>query len=141
MHNGQQFSTSDKIIDQRNNYEKEIFNGDIGIIKFYENNEFGIEINNRIVRFSHQEIDDISLAYAITIHKSQGSEYPAVIIPLAMSHYMMLNKNLLYTAITRAKKLAIVITPPKAMIMAIKVNSQPTRRTMLFDLFSQLETQ
>ncbi len=141
MHNGQQFSTGDKIIVQRNNYEKEIFNGDIGIIKFYENNEFGIEINNRIVRFSHQEIDDISLAYAITIHKSQGSEYPAVIIPLAMSHYMMLNKNLLYTAITRAKKLAIVITPPKAMIMAIKVNSQPTRRTMLFDLFSQLETQ
>ncbi len=134
---GQRFATGDKVIVQRNNYEKDIFNGDIGIIKYYENKEFGIEFNQKIVKFKQNELDELMLAYAITIHKSQGSEYPVIVMPLAMSHFLMLNKNLIYTGLTRAKKLAVIVTQKKALIMAIKVNASPQRYTLLHSLLTE----
>ncbi|MAJ81997.1 MAG: ATP-dependent RecD-like DNA helicase [Legionellales bacterium] len=139
-YNDQRFATGDKVIVQRNNYEKDVFNGDIGTIQFLENNTFTIDFNGKLVKYKHNELDELSLAYAITIHKSQGSEYPVVVMPISMSHFMMLNKNLIYTGLTRAKQLAVIITQKKAMIMSIKVNASPQRLTLLKDLLTDLKS-
>ena len=127
----QRYAVGDKIIVQRNNYEKEIFNGDIGYITYINDSNIGINIENKPVDLKREELEDILPAYAITIHKSQGSEYPAVVIPLAMQHYMMLNKNLLYTAMTRGKELVVLLTQRKALIMAVKNTKDLTRQTNL----------
>ena len=127
----QRYAVGDKIIVQRNNYEKEIFNGDIGFITYINDSNVGINIENKPVDLKREELEDILPAYAITIHKSQGSEYPAVVIPLAMQHYMMLNKNLLYTAMTRGKELVVLLTQRKALIMAVKNTKDLTRQTNL----------
>lgn len=125
------FAVGDKIIVQRNNYEKEIFNGDIGFIDFINESTVGINIEQRPIQLKRDQLEDILPAYAITIHKSQGSEYPAVIIPLCMQHYMMLNKNLLYTAMTRGKELVVLLTQQKALIMTVKKTSDLERYTYL----------
>ncbi len=112
-----------------NNYDKEVFNGDIGTISSVdmEESELLIDFDGRDVKYDFNELDEVSLAYAASIHKSQGSEYAAVVIPLASQHYMMLERNLLYTGVTRGKKLVVIVGQPKALAMAVK-NKRSTRR-------------
>jgi len=130
---GQIFAVGDKIIQTENNYDKEVYNGDIGIIKAINEQDQEIIINfyNRDVNYDYTDLDQITLAYATTIHKSQGSEYPAVIIPITMQSYMMLRRNLIYTAITRGKKLVVIIGQKKALAMAVKDNTSSHRYSKL----------
>lgn len=124
---GYTFAPKDKVIQQINNYDKEVFNGDIGQITKLdsENQELLVKFDERIVSYDFNELDELGLAYAVSIHKSQGSEYPVVIIPFAMQHYMLLARNLLYTGMTRGKKLVVLIGQKKAIAMAVKnVNVQ-----------------
>lgn len=126
---GWSYGAGDKVIQTVNNYDKEVFNGDIGTITSIdlEESELAIEFDGRAVKYELHELDEISLAYAASIHKSQGSEYPAVVIPLAMQHYMLLERNLLYTGVTRGQKLVVVVGQPKALAMAVK-NKRAARR-------------
>ncbi len=119
---GNDFSVGDKVIQTINNYDKEVFNGDIGRIDAIDLEDGSLLINfdNRAVSYDFDELDEINLAYAITIHKAQGSEYPAVIIPICMHHYTLLQKNLIYTAVTRGKSLVIVVGEVKALAIAVK---------------------
>ena len=127
------FSVGDKVIQTVNNYDKEVFNGDLGFISAVDHvdNEITTTFDNREIKYGFGELDELDLAYATSIHKSQGSEYPVVIIPLAMQHYMMLQRNLFYTGVTRGKRLVIVIGEPKAIAMAAKNVSQRKRITKL----------
>lgn len=104
---GWEFGVGDKVLQTVNNYDKEVFNGDIGTICSIdmEESELLIEFDGRQVAYDFSELDELSLSYAASIHKSQGSEYPAVVVPLAMQHYTMLERNLLYTGVTRGKKI------------------------------------
>ncbi len=126
---GVTFSPGDKVIQTVNNYDKEVFNGDIGRIREIDTEESTllIEYDGRDVAYEFSELDEVQLAYATSIHKSQGSEYPAVVIPLAMQHYTLLERNLIYTGVTRGKKLVIIIGQPEALAMAVK-NRKVTRR-------------
>jgi exodeoxyribonuclease V alpha subunit len=133
-----EFRQNDKVIQQKNNYEKDVFNGDIGFIRDidFELQEFKVDFNDKIVTYNFYDTDEISLSYAISIHKSQGSEFKCVIIPLLTSHYMLLQRNLLYTAITRAKELAVIIGSKKAIGMAVSKNNVENRFTNLKQLLS-----
>ena len=126
---GWRFQIRDKVIQTENNYDKDIFNGDVGIVELLDTVEQQVTIHfdNRKVKYDFNELDEVSLAYAITIHKSQGSEFPAVVIPLATQHYMLLQRNLIYTGITRGKKLLVTIGQKKALAIAIR-NDRPQRR-------------
>jgi len=126
---GWQFRPRDKVIQTENDYDKDVFNGDIGqIIKIDPiEKEVTIRFDQREVIYDYGELDEISLAYAITIHKSQGSEFPVVVIPLAMQQYMLLQRNLVYTGITRGKKLVVLIGQRKALAMAVKNNKTENR--------------
>jgi exodeoxyribonuclease V alpha subunit len=126
---GWQFRSRDKAIQTENDYDKDVFNGDIGqIVKIDPvEREVTIRFDQREVVYDYGELDEISLAYAITIHKSQGSEFPAIVMPLAMQQYMLLQRNLVYTAITRGKKLVVLIGQRKAMAMAVKNNRTENR--------------
>ncbi len=126
---GWKFRPGDKVIQTENNYDKEVFNGDIGLISRIdpEEQELRVRYDAREVVYSFGELDEISLAYAITIHKAQGSEFPAVVMPLATQHYLLLQRNLVYTGITRGKKLVVVIGQPKALGMAIRNNKTELR--------------
>ncbi len=119
----------DKVMHLKNNYQKEVFNGDIGIINLINSQKRFLEVDyyQRIVKYDFSEIHEISPAYAISVHKSQGSEYPAVIVPILTQHYVLLQRNLLYTAITRAKKLVVLIGTKKALNIALK-NNKPKKR-------------
>ena len=132
-HFGSRYYVGDKVIQTENNYNKNVFNGDIGFISQIDREEGEVIINfdgNDII-YELSEFDQISLAYAITIHKSQGSEYHTVIMPILTQHFIMLNKNLLYTGITRAKKKLIMIGQKKAIAMAVKSNRVERRYSML----------
>jgi exodeoxyribonuclease V alpha subunit len=133
QHNGRKFKVNDKVIQTVNNYDKDIFNGDIGYISGIntEKSEVIINFEQRFISYSFKELDEINLAYAITIHKSQGCEYPAVIIPLSMQHFTLLERNLLYTAVTRGKKLVIIVGEKKALAIAVKKNPSINRLTQL----------
>jgi len=130
---GTTFAPGDKVIQTVNNYDKEVFNGDIGRIAGIDQDEgtLDVEFDDRLVPYDFGELDELSLAYATSIHKSQGSEYGAVVIPLAMQHYTMLERNLIYTAVTRGKKLVVVIGEPKALAMAVKNHKSHRRLTKL----------
>jgi exodeoxyribonuclease V alpha subunit len=120
---GTLFRTGDKVIQTRNNYEKEIFNGDIGHIAEITTEPVSIYVTfdgHQRVHYEPGELDELALAYAITIHKSQGSEFPAVVIPLASQHFILLQRNLLYTAITRGKRLVILVGEKRALELAIR---------------------
>jgi exodeoxyribonuclease V alpha subunit len=127
------YAEGDKVIQVVNNYDKEVFNGDIGRISAVDEEEstIRVEYDGREVLYEFGELDEIALAYAITIHKSQGSEYPAVVIPLSMHHYSLLERNLIYTAVTRAKKLVMIIGDPRALAMAIGNKRSSQRLTGL----------
>lgn len=120
---------SDKVMQIRNNYNKEIFNGDIGIVKDIDKKLYRIvvDFDGKDVLIEREEINEIALAYAISVHKSQGNEYKAVVIPLLTQHFIMLQRNLFYTALTRAKRLSCVIGSYKALHIAIK-NDKPVKR-------------
>jgi exodeoxyribonuclease V alpha subunit len=119
----------------QNNYDKDVYNGDIGIIQRINQEEAEITIlfDGKEVVYEFGELDEIVLAYATTIHKSQGSEYPVVVIPLMMQHYTMLQRNLVYTAITRGKKLVILVGQTKALAIAIKQKKDQRRWSTLKD--------
>ncbi len=119
---GWTYAPGDKVIQLINDYDKDVFNGDIGHIAAIDLEEslLTIDFDGRRVAYDFGELDAIALAYATTVHKAQGSEYPAVVIPLAVQHFTLLQRNLLYTAVTRGKRLVVLIAQPKALGMAIK---------------------
>ena len=127
------FKLGDKVMQVSNNYEKEVFNGDIGWVSniSQEDGELEVEYDGRKVVYERSELDEITLAYAVSVHKSQGSEYPVVIVPVVTQHYILLQRNLIYTAITRAKRLAILIGTKKALAIGIKNNKVEKRYTYL----------
>ncbi len=126
---GWRFGVRDKVIQTVNNYKKEVFNGDIGIVEKIDpvEQEVFVRYDDRLVTYDYGELDEVSLAYAVTIHKAQGSEFPAVVIPVAMQHYMLLQRNLIYTGITRAKRLLVVVGQKKALGLAVR-NDQSHKR-------------
>ena len=133
LYRGTTFKVGDPVMQLRNNYDKLVFNGDIGTIDDIDHDEkiMHVTVISTKITYDFTELDELALAYAITIHKSQGSEYPAVIIPIFMQHFTLLQRNLLYTAITRAKQLCILIGQSKAIAMAIKNNTGLERTTFL----------
>lgn len=136
---GRTFRINDKVMQVRNNYDKDVFNGDIGRIRRidHEDGEIVVEFDGRSVKFEFSELEQLVLAYAISIHKSQGSEYPAVVFPLLTQHFMMLQRNLLYTAVTRARKLVVIVGSKKALAIAIKNNRTQSRFSLLRDRLSK----
>ncbi len=141
-HGGYTYRSGDKVMQIRNNYDKEVFNGDIGVIRFVdmEEQELTAVFDGRDVKYDVSELDELVLAYATTIHKSQGSEYPIVVIPILMSHYVMLQRNLIYTGITRAKKILVLVGTKKALSYAVRNVTVTKRNTMLSERIRQAET-
>ncbi len=127
------FRVNDKVMQVRNNYDKEVYNGDTGRITGVENElgELSVSFDSRIVKYEYSEMDEIVPAYAISIHKSQGSEYPAVIVPILTQHYILLQRNLIYTAVTRGKKLVVLVGTKKALAIGIRNNKTTRRNTFL----------
>lgn len=127
------YRRGDKVMQIRNNYEKDVYNGDIGRITFVNTQEKCLNVNfdERQVSYDWEELDEITAAYAISIHKSQGSEYPAVVIPVMAQHYVLLQRNLIYTGVTRGKRLVVLLGEPRALNMAIKNNKMLKRHTWL----------
>jgi exodeoxyribonuclease V alpha subunit len=130
---GKLFKVGDKVLQTRNNYDKDVYNGDIGRIRTIDRElqELKIDYDGKIVSYDFTDLDEIVLAYAISVHKSQGSEYPAVIIPVLTQHYLLLQRNLLYTGITRGKKLVMLIGTKKALSIAVRNDKQQQRYTLL----------
>jgi exodeoxyribonuclease V alpha subunit len=130
---GMTFRVGDRIIQLKNDYNREVFNGDLGIVEAIDpiEQELTIRFDNRNVTYDYADLNEVALAWSITIHKSQGSEYPVVLLPIYMTHYVMLSRNLIYTGLTRAKKLAIIIGSNKAIGMAVKQVNQQQRYTRL----------
>jgi exodeoxyribonuclease V alpha subunit len=116
------FRVGDRVLQLRNNYDKEVFNGDVGRISQIdlEEGEITVEFEGRQISYELSDLDEITLAYAMSVHKSQGSEYPVVVLPLLTQHYMLLQRNLIYTAITRAKQMVVIVGTRQAMAMAVK---------------------
>ena len=135
---GTTFKIGDKVMQIRNNYDKNVFNGDIGTIESIdqENKQLKIVYFEVPIVYEFLELEELVLAYSISIHKSQGSEFDAVIVPLFMQHFTLLQRNLVYTAITRAKRFCIVIGQMRALAMAIKNNSGTERTTFLAEFLT-----
>lgn len=127
------YKEHDKVMQIRNNYDKEVFNGDIGTVESIdlEDHELFVLFDGRLVKYDVAELDELVLAYATTIHKAQGSEYPVVVMPVVMSHYKMLQRNLIYTGVTRAKKLLVMIGAKKAVGYAVRNMTVSKRNTLL----------
>jgi exodeoxyribonuclease V alpha subunit len=126
------FRARDKVMQVRNDYDKDVFNGDIGSVVHADKarGRLLVDFDGRTVRYERDELNDVTLAYAVSVHKAQGSEYQAVIMPLMTQHFIMLQRNLFYTALTRAKKLSVVVGSYKALWIAIK-NDRPVKRNSL----------
>ncbi len=133
------FREGDRVMQLKNNYEKEIYNGDQGWIREINNEEgkMWIEFDGVLKEFPFLETDQLVLAYACTIHKSQGCEFPIAILPLTVSHYIMLQRNLLYTGITRAKQMCILLGEKKALGIAVKNNKPVIRNTSLKQMLEE----
>jgi len=127
------FKVGDKVMQITNNYDKEVFNGDVGWISRIdqEDREMVIDFDGRLLNYDYSDLDEVALAYAVSVHKSQGSEYPAVILPVSTQHYPLLQRNLIYTGITRARKLVVLIGTRKALSIAIRNNKPQQRHTYL----------
>lgn len=130
---GRTFRVGDRLMQTRNNYDKDVFNGDIGRLVALDGVEqtVMIDFDGRKIGYDWMELDEVVHAFAITVHKAQGSEYPAVVMPLTMQHYLMLQRNLLYTGITRAKKLVVLVGTKKAIALAVRNNKVAQRYTAL----------
>jgi len=126
---GCSFRSGDKVMQTINDYDKDVFNGDLGFVQVVDPDaqELVVNLDGRLVNYDFGELDEIAPAYAITIHKSQGSEYPAVVIPLSTQHYLMLRRNLISTGITRGKRLVVLVGQRKALAIAVR-NSRAERR-------------
>ena len=140
---GYSFRQGDRVMQLRNNYDKEVFNGDLGYIEKVdmEDRTLFVCFDGRTVEYDVSELDELTLAYATTIHKSQGSEYPIVVMPVLMTHYVMLQRNLIYTGITRAKKICVLVGTKKALSFAIRNLSVLKRNTKLKERLNALECQ
>lgn len=140
---GYSFRQGDRVMQLRNNYDKEVFNGDLGYIERVdmEDRTLFVCFDGRTVEYDVSELDELTLAYATTIHKSQGSEYPIVVMPVLMTHYVMLQRNLIYTGITRAKKICVLVGTKKALSFAIRNLSVLKRNTKLKERLNALEGQ
>ncbi len=130
---GWTFREKDRVIQTVNNYQRDVFNGDLGVITTINrvDQELKVEFESRQVVYDFADLDELALAYVLTIHKSQGSEYPCVVIPLHTQHYMMLQRNLLYTAVTRGKQLVIIVGSKRALHMAVSRRDRQQRCTAL----------
>lgn len=130
---GRNFRVHDKVMQIKNNYDKEVFNGDIGRITRIdtENQELVISFDGRDIPYDYSDLDEIVLAYAVSIHKSQGSEYPAVIMPILTQHFVLLQRNLVYTAVTRGRKLVVMVGTMKALAIGVKNDKTQKRYTYL----------
>ena len=119
---GWTFRIGDRVIQTENNYDRDVFNGDLGVVEKINRIEQELVVNfeGRSVKYDFADLDELALAYVLSIHKSQGSEFPCVVIPLHTQHYMMLQRNLLYTAVTRGKKLVVLVGTKKALGMAVR---------------------
>lgn len=138
-HHGVKFKVNDKVMQIRNNYDKKIYNGDIGVVRSIDTEDREMVVSfseNSQVTYDFNELDELTHAFAISIHKSQGSEYSVVIVPIFTQHFVLLQRNLIYTAITRAKKLCIFIGQTKALAIALKNNKNHERITFLKDLLT-----
>jgi exodeoxyribonuclease V alpha subunit len=126
---GWTFGPGDKVMQVENDYDKDVYNGDLGFVRSVdtEAGEMLVEFDGREVAYGFGELDELVLAYAITIHKSQGSEYPAVVIPLTTQHYPMLRRNLLYTGVTRGRRLVVIVGQRRAIGIAVR-GGQSLRR-------------
>jgi exodeoxyribonuclease V alpha subunit len=133
LNGGVKYKLNDKVMQIKNNYDKNVFNGDIGRIVHIDLEDKLVKIifDDHEVEYEASELDEVVLAYATTVHKSQGSEYKIVVAPLVTQHYMMLQRNLLYTCVTRAKKIFVLIGTKKAIAMAVRNNKVTQRNTML----------
>ncbi|MFO7974888.1 MAG: ATP-dependent RecD-like DNA helicase [Candidatus Hydrogenedentota bacterium] len=129
------FGKGDKVMQLSNNYELDVFNGDVGIITVVDNEirEVQVSYDDRAVLYGFDDLDEVGLAYASTVHKAQGSEYPAVVMPMVTEHYLLLQRNILYTAVTRASKLVVIVGDPKAVRLAVRNIRQTKRNTRLAD--------
>ena len=130
---GHAYSVGDKVMQIQNNYDREVYNGDIGIVQALdtEEEELVVDFDGRDVAYPYGELDELVLCYATTIHKSQGSEYPAVVMPLSMQHYLMLERRLVYTGITRGKRLVVLVGQKRALAMAVKGGKRGRRWSKL----------
>jgi exodeoxyribonuclease V alpha subunit len=137
------YRPGDRVMQLRNNYDKDVYNGDMGTITALDpiDQEVTVLFDNREVQYNFLELDELTHAWAVSVHKSQGSEYPAVVLPLLTSHYMMLQRNLLYTAITRARRLVVLVGQPKAIAIAINNNKVAERYTGLTERLSRMTPQ
>ena len=137
---GKTIRVSDRIIQLRNDYNRDIYNGDLGIVKAINNidKSVTIQVNERDVEYDFADLNEVALAWSISIHKSQGSEYPVVIMPISKSHYVMLSRNLIYTGLTRAKKLAIILGDSKTIAIAVNQGHRRQRYTRLVERLSLL---
>ena len=128
---GINFRLGDRVMQVRNNYEKGVFNGDIGIVDWIDSDEVMVQFDDKLVAYDTSELDELVLAYATTIHKAQGSEFPYVIMPIMKAHFIMLQRNLFYTGVTRAKKDLIMVGERKAVYIAVMNNKIVERNTRL----------
>jgi exodeoxyribonuclease V alpha subunit len=130
---GQKLRQGDKVMQTRNDYEREVFNGDIGSVESVnpQGRALSVRFEQRSVEYDDAALDSLTLAYATSIHKSQGSEYAAVVIPLLTTHFVMLSRNLVYTAVTRAKKLCVLAADPRALRLALAETRKEERSTRL----------
>ncbi len=133
VHGEKNYRPGDKVMQIRNNYDREVFNGDTGIITEIIPGErkLFVSFDKRIVEYDFQDLDEIILSYAVSVHKSQGSEYPAVVIPVHTQHYILLQRNLIYTAITRGRDLVVMVGTKKALAMGINNSKTEKRYTYL----------
>jgi len=136
------FGCGDKVMQLSNNYELDVFNGDAGIVAVVDDElrEVQIAYDDRAVLYGFDDLDEVGLAYASTVHKAQGSEYPAVVMPVLTEHFLLLQRNILYTAVTRASKLVVIVGDPKAVALAVRNTKQTRRNTRLADRLSNRAT-
>jgi len=127
----ERFRAGDKVMQIKNDYEREVFNGDIGFVVGVQRDGLAVRFDERVVEYGRSDAEALVLAYAISVHKSQGSEFPAVILPLHTQHFVMLRRNLLYTALTRARRLAVLVGSRRALRLAVETNPERGRRTLL----------
>jgi len=128
------FRVGDKVMQLRNDYDKNVYNGDVGVVASIDDEDGTLVVrydDERDVAYDGRALDELALAYACTVHKSQGSEYPAVVIPLLTGHFMMLSKNLVYTAVTRGKRLVVLVADPRALRLALAEQRREERQTRL----------
>ena len=132
------FSVGDRVMQIENDYDKDVYNGDLGRITLVapEDESLAVDFDGRVVTYDFGELDRLVLAYATTIHKAQGSEYPAVVVPVSTQHYPMLQRNLVYTAVTRGRKLVVLVGEKKALAIAVRGRQASRRWSKLRELLS-----